>query len=58
MATLPPKLVSGFSRPLQQWHFGVKMHIVVDDVTGIIHSEDATPANDYDVTATERVRHS
>jgi IS5 family transposase len=40
-----------------QWHFGMKMHIGVDDVLGIIHSVDTTSANAHDITATERVLH-
>ncbi|WP_445363762.1 IS5 family transposase [Microbulbifer sp. ANSA003] len=40
-----------------QWHFGMKMHIGVDDVLGVIHSIDTTSANSHDVTTTERVLH-
>ncbi|WP_308365102.1 MULTISPECIES: IS5 family transposase [unclassified Microbulbifer] len=40
-----------------QWHFGMKMHIGVDDVLGIIHSVDTTAANTHDITATEQVLH-
>ncbi|WP_445358449.1 IS5 family transposase [Microbulbifer sp. ANSA005] len=40
-----------------QWHFGMKMHIGVDDVLGVIHSIDTTAANSHDVTTTERVLH-
>ncbi|WP_444957980.1 IS5 family transposase [Microbulbifer sp. ZKSA002] len=40
-----------------QWHFGMKMHVGVDDVLGVIHSVDTTAANSHDVTATERVLH-
>ncbi|WP_308365307.1 MULTISPECIES: IS5 family transposase [unclassified Microbulbifer] len=40
-----------------QWHFGMKMHIGVDEVLGIIHSVDTTAANAHDITATERVLH-
>ncbi|WP_410174019.1 IS5 family transposase, partial [Microbulbifer thermotolerans] len=39
------------------WHFGMKMHIGVDDVLGIINSVDTTAANAHDITATERVLH-
>ncbi|WP_444917481.1 IS5 family transposase [Microbulbifer sp. JMSA003] len=40
-----------------QWHFGMKMHIGVDDVLGVIHSIDTTAANSHDATTTERVLH-
>ncbi|WNZ56746.1 IS5 family transposase [Microbulbifer sp. MKSA007] len=42
---------------INQWHFGMKMHIGVDDVLGVIHSIDTTAANSHDVTTTERVLH-
>ena len=35
-----------------QWYFGMKMHIGVDDVTGMIYSVESTAANEHDVTMT------
>jgi IS5 family transposase len=32
-----------------QWYFGMKMHIGVDDVLGLIHSIDTTQANTHDI---------
>jgi len=34
-----------------EWHFGMKMHIGVDDSLGLIHSISTTPANVHDITA-------
>ena len=37
------------------WHFGMKMNIGVDKVTGIIHTVITAPANVHDVTKTEEL---
>ena len=34
-----------------QWHFGMKLHIGVDSVTGLVHSVSTTAANAHDVFA-------
>ena len=39
-----------------QYHFGMKLHIGVDAVTGLVHSS-TTPANVHDVTETHRLLH-
>lgn len=41
-----------------QWHFGMKMHIGVDDVSGAIHSLETTPANVHDITETDKLLHN
>ena len=38
-----------------QWYFGMKMHIGVDEVSGVIHSMETTPANVHDITQTEHL---
>ena len=40
-----------------QWHFGTKMHIGVDETFGVIHSLETTAANTHDITQTERRLH-
>ena len=45
------------SKKGNQWHFGMKMHIGVDDVTGMIHSVESTAANVHDVTMTASLLH-
>ena len=45
------------SKKGSQWHFGMKMHIGVDDVTGMIHSVESTAANVHDVTMTASLLH-
>ena len=40
-----------------QWHFGMKAHIVVDTDTGIVHSMSTTGANVHDVTETHNLLH-
>lgn len=37
--------------------FGMKMHIGADDVTGLIHSIQTTPANVHDLEASGKPRH-
>lgn len=38
-----------------EWHFGMKMHIGVDDTLGIIHSIETTAANAHDITQTTQL---
>jgi IS5 family transposase len=40
-----------------EWHFGMKMHIGVDETFGVIHSMETTPANTHDITQTEQLLH-
>ena len=40
-----------------QWHFGMKVHIGVDDELGLIHSLETTPANDHDLTVADKLLH-
>ncbi len=38
-----------------EWHFGMKMHIGVDESYGIVHSFTTTSANVHDITETARL---
>lgn len=40
-----------------EWHFGMKMHIGVDDAFGVIHSMDTTPANVHDINLGRQLLH-
>jgi len=40
-----------------EWHFGMKMHIGVDDQDGLIHSIETTAANVHDLTAADQLLH-
>lgn len=40
-----------------QWHFGMKMHIGVDDTFGLIHSLETTSAEVHDLNMVERLLH-
>ena len=40
-----------------EWHFGMKMHIGVDDRDGLIHSIETTAANVHDLTAADQLLH-
>ncbi len=40
-----------------EWHFGMKMHIGVDEALGLIHSVETTSANEHDVTVAEKLLH-
>jgi len=40
-----------------EWHFGMKMHIGVDDTLGLIHSIDTTAANVHDIVPTGKLLH-
>lgn len=39
------------------WHFGMKMHIGVDDTFGLIHSVETTPANEADINMADKLLH-
>jgi IS5 family transposase len=41
----------------QQWYFGMKAHIGVDEATGLVHSVKSTPANVADVTEVANLLH-
>ncbi len=40
-----------------EWHFGMKMHIGVDESLGLIHSLTTTPANVHDITQADKLLH-
>lgn len=40
-----------------QWYFGMKLHIGVDDTFGVIHSMETTAANVHDITQTAHLLH-
>jgi len=40
-----------------EWHFGMKMHIGVDDALGLIHSVKTTPGNVHDITQADQLLH-
>ena len=40
-----------------QWHFGMKAHIGVDDESGLVHHVECTAANVADVTRVHRLLH-
>lgn len=40
-----------------EWHFGMKMHIGVDDRDGLIHSTETTAANVHDLNAADQLLH-
>ena len=40
-----------------QWHFGMKAHIGVDDESGLVHSVECTAANVSDVTQVHKLLH-
>ncbi|WP_371876981.1 IS5 family transposase [Microbulbifer sp. 2205BS26-8] len=40
-----------------EWQFGMKMHIGVDDGLGLIHSIETTGANEHDITRAEKLLH-
>lgn len=37
------------------WHFGMKMHMGVDAGSGYVHSIEATPANQHDITVASKL---
>jgi IS5 family transposase len=40
-----------------EWHFGMKMHIGTDDILGLIHSVETTPANIHDINMAGSLLH-
>jgi len=40
-----------------QWHFGMKAHIGVDDESGLVHTVISTPANISDISQTDKLLH-
>lgn len=40
-----------------EWHYGMKMHIGVDDGLGLIHSITTTAANEHDITQVDKLQH-
>src|SRR5690606_16081377 len=40
-----------------EWHFGMKMHIGVDDTLGVVHTLTTTPANEHDITQLSELLH-
>ena len=40
-----------------QWYFGMRMHIGVDDASDSIHSIDTTAANKHDITSADKLLH-
>lgn len=45
------------TRKGKQWHFGMKMHIGVDESLGVIHSVEATAANESDINMADNLLH-
>jgi len=45
------------TRKGNQWYFGMKLHIGVDDMTGLVHSLETTPANTHDLDAADKLLH-
>lgn len=45
------------TRKGNQWYFGMKMHIGVDESLGLIHSLETTPANEADINVTDKLLH-
>lgn len=40
-----------------EWHYGMKMHIGVDEGLGLIHSITTTAANEHDITQVDKLLH-
>ena len=45
------------TRKGNQGHFGINLYIGVDDMTGVVHSLDTTPANTNDLDAADKLLH-
>ncbi len=45
------------TRKGNQWHFGMKLHIGVDDLTGLVHSLDTSSANTHDLDVADKLLH-
>ena len=40
-----------------EWHFGMKLHIGMDETLGLIHSLTMTAANEHDITQADQLLH-
>lgn len=40
-----------------EWHFGMKVHVGVDDALGLIHTLETTPASVHDITMADQLLH-
>jgi IS5 family transposase len=40
-----------------KWHFGIKIHIGVDETLGLIHSISITLTNVHDITQADKLLH-
>jgi IS5 family transposase len=45
------------TRKGNEWKFGMKMHIGVDESLGMIHSIETTPANEHDLNVADKLLH-
>lgn len=45
------------TRKGNEWHFGMKLHIGVDEAFGLIHDMATTPTSAHDITQTENLLH-
>jgi IS5 family transposase len=45
------------TRKGNEWYFGMKLHVGVDDVQGLIHSVHTTAANEADINAADKLLH-
>ena len=41
----------------KQWHCGMKLHVGVDEESGLIHSMESTSANLHDLTPSAKLLH-
>jgi len=39
------------------WHFGMKAHVVTDAASGLVHSVETTPANEHGITQAHKLVH-
>lgn len=40
-----------------EWHFGMKMHIAVDESLGLVHAVETTAANEHDLNVADKLLH-
>ena len=52
--TRDPEMKSG--KKGNTWHFGMKVHVGVDKISGVVHTRTTTPANVHDIVETEKLR--
>ncbi len=43
--------------PCNEWYFGMKLHIAVDDTFGLVHSFTTTSANVHDIVEADKLLH-